>query len=138
MHGMLEEAKHPTLAFVIHRALEKKLKAAGLDLSATQALTALKCVRVVDFKLGDGAIKRAVTGGIFHRSAVFSRRTSALLHLTILSPESNGQQRIILFGSKTGPAAPTLTGRTHRFKPSWRWCMRIAQMATEAFRCETS
>ena len=61
MHGMLEEAKHPTLAFVIHRALEKKLKAAGLDLSATQALTALKCVRVVDFKLGDGAIKRAVT-----------------------------------------------------------------------------
>jgi len=56
---MLEEAKH--LAFVIHRVLEKKLKAAGLDLSATQALTALKCVRVVDFKLGDGAIKRAVT-----------------------------------------------------------------------------
>ena len=50
-----------TLAFVIHRALEKKLKAAGLDLSATQALTALKCVRVVDFKLGDGAIKRALT-----------------------------------------------------------------------------
>src|SRR5215469_12923724 len=59
MHGMLEEAKH--LTFVIHRVLEKKLKAAGLDLSATQALTALKCVRVVDFKLGDGAIKRAVT-----------------------------------------------------------------------------
>jgi hypothetical protein len=26
------------------------------------------------------------SGGIFHRSAVFSRRTSALLHLTILSP----------------------------------------------------
>ena len=50
-----------TLAFVIHRALEKKLRAAGLDLSATEALTALKCVRVVDFRLGDGAIKRAVT-----------------------------------------------------------------------------
>jgi hypothetical protein len=47
------------------------------------------------------------SGGIFHRSAVFSRRTSALLHLTILSPESNCQQRIILFGSKTGPAAST-------------------------------
>src|SRR5262245_53723792 len=28
--------------------------------------------------------------GIFHRSAVFSRRTSALLHLTIWSPESDG------------------------------------------------
>src|ERR1700746_3579873 len=28
--------------------------------------------------------------GNFHRSAVFSRRTSALLHLTIRSPESDG------------------------------------------------
>jgi hypothetical protein len=28
--------------------------------------------------------------GIFHRSAVFSRRTSALLHLTICCPESDG------------------------------------------------
>src|SRR6516165_5118417 len=28
--------------------------------------------------------------GIFHRSAVFRRRTSALLHLTIRSPESDG------------------------------------------------
>jgi hypothetical protein len=37
----------------------KKLKAAGLDLSATEALTALKCVRVVDFSLGNGATKRS-------------------------------------------------------------------------------
>ena len=36
------------LAFLLHRAIEKKLKAAGLDLSATEALTALKSVRVVD------------------------------------------------------------------------------------------
>ena len=49
------------LAFLLHRALEKKLKAAGLDLSATEALSALKCVRVVDFSLGGGATKRAVT-----------------------------------------------------------------------------
>jgi transposase len=50
-----------TLAFVIHRALEKKLKAAGLDISATEALNAVKCVRVVDFSLGHGATKRSVT-----------------------------------------------------------------------------
>ena len=50
-----------TLAFVIHRALEKKLKAAGLDISATEALNAVKCVRVVDFSSGDGATKRSVT-----------------------------------------------------------------------------
>jgi len=36
------------LAFLLHRAIEKKLKAARLDLSATEALTALKAVRVVD------------------------------------------------------------------------------------------
>lgn len=52
------------LAFLLHRAIEKKLKAAGLDLSATEALDALKSVRVVDIDLGDGTtIKRSVTRG---------------------------------------------------------------------------
>ena len=50
------------LAFVLHRALEKKLKAAGLDLSATEALQALRSVRVVDFTVG-GHRKRSVTRG---------------------------------------------------------------------------
>src|SRR5262249_22133409 len=45
------------LAFLIHRALEKKLKAAGIDLSATEALTAHKCIRVVEFSLGAGVTK---------------------------------------------------------------------------------
>lgn len=49
------------LAFLIHRGIEKKLKAAGLDLSATHALEALKSVRVVDIDLGDGTTKRSVT-----------------------------------------------------------------------------
>jgi hypothetical protein len=51
------------LAFLIHRAIEKKLKAAGLDLSATEALNALKSVRVVDIALGNGGTKRCVTRG---------------------------------------------------------------------------
>src|SRR5579883_171350 len=51
------------LAFLIHRAIEKKLKAARIDLSATEALTALKSVRVVDIDLGDGTAKRSVTAG---------------------------------------------------------------------------
>ena len=42
---------------------QKKLKAAGLDLSASEALTALKTVRVVDIDLGDGKSKRCVTSG---------------------------------------------------------------------------
>jgi len=49
------------LAFLLHRAIEKKLKAAGLDLSATEALAALKCIRVVEFYLGGGPPKKSVT-----------------------------------------------------------------------------
>ena len=51
------------LAFLLHRAIEKKLKAARLDLSATEALSILKSVRVVDIGLGDGTTKRSVTRG---------------------------------------------------------------------------
>src|SRR6266852_4162093 len=45
------------LAFLLLRAIEKKLKAARLDLSATEALTILKSIRVVDIDLGDGTSK---------------------------------------------------------------------------------
>src|SRR6201997_5692459 len=38
--------------------------------------------------------------GIFHRNAVFSRRTSALLHLTICSPESDGSSESHLNAEK--------------------------------------
>jgi len=46
-----------------HRALDKKLKAAQLDLSATDALRALRTVRVVDLHLAGGAVRRIVTRG---------------------------------------------------------------------------
>jgi transposase len=49
------------IAFLIHRAIENKLKAGRLDISATEALTILKSVRVVDINLGDGTTKRTVT-----------------------------------------------------------------------------
>jgi len=52
-----------SLAFLLHRAIEKKLKAAGQDLSATEALQVLRTVRVVDLTLGDGKTKRCVTRG---------------------------------------------------------------------------
>jgi transposase len=51
------------LALLLHRALERKLKNAGLDLSATEALQALQTVRVVEFDLGSGQTKRSVTRG---------------------------------------------------------------------------
>lgn len=58
------------LAFLIHRAIEKKLKAAQLDLSATAALTALRSVHVVDIDFGNGTIKRSVTRGTQRAAAV--------------------------------------------------------------------
>jgi len=52
-----------TLAFLLHRAIEKKLKAAGLDFSSTEALQALRSVRVVDFTVAAQERKRSVTRG---------------------------------------------------------------------------
>ena len=51
------------LAFLLQKALDKKLKAAGLDLSPSQALQALRTVRVVDIALGNGQTKRGVARG---------------------------------------------------------------------------
>jgi transposase len=52
-----------SLAFLLDRALEKKLKSAGLDLSSKQAWQSLKTVRVVEIELGQGEPKRSVTQG---------------------------------------------------------------------------
>ncbi len=52
------------LTFLLHRAIEKKLKAKGVDLSATDALQILKTVRVVDLRVGKRAgYRRCVTRG---------------------------------------------------------------------------
>jgi transposase len=52
-----------SLAFLLDRALEKKLKSTGLDLSSKEAWQILKTVRVVEIELGDGRHKRSVTQG---------------------------------------------------------------------------
>ncbi|HEV8305089.1 MAG TPA: IS1634 family transposase [Gemmatimonadales bacterium] len=69
------------LAFLLHRAIEKKLKAAGLDLSSTEALQALRSVRVVDFTVAAREHKRSVTRGT-DRAA----RILAALGITELDP----------------------------------------------------
>jgi transposase len=68
------------LAFVLHRAIDKRLKAAGLDLSATEALQALRTVRVVDLHLPHGR-KRWITRGT-HRA----ERILSALAITQLDP----------------------------------------------------
>ena len=64
---------------MLRRAIKKKLKAAGLDLSATQALTALKSVRVVEIALGNGTAKRSVTRATSVLRAVCGERFAYLL-----------------------------------------------------------
>ena len=77
------------LAFLLHRAIEKKLKAASLDLSATEALNALKSVRVVDIDLGDGTTKRSVTKPTQRAAAVL--RALAITDLDPTNPPHKGQ-----------------------------------------------
>lgn len=52
-----------SLAFLLDRALEKKLKSAGVDISSKEAWQLLGTVRVVDINLGDNQQKRSVTQG---------------------------------------------------------------------------
>ena len=52
-----------SLAFLLDRALEKKVKSAGLDISSKEAWQLLRTVRVVDIDLGNGESKRSVTQG---------------------------------------------------------------------------
>jgi hypothetical protein len=56
--------------------------------------------------------------GIFQRNAVFSRRTSALLHLTICFSRIRWCKRITSRGTLPGPG--TYLEKT-RFKPLWNW-----------------
>jgi transposase len=52
-----------SLAFFLDRALEKKMKSTGIDLSSRQAWQTLRTVRVVDIDLGNGEHKQSVTQG---------------------------------------------------------------------------
>jgi transposase len=61
-----------SLAFLLDRALEKKLKSAGIDLSSKQAWQTLKTVRVVDIDLGNGERKQSVTQGSSRAAAILN------------------------------------------------------------------
>ena len=62
-----------SLAFLLDRALEKKLKSVQLDISSKEAWQSLRTVRVVDIDLGNDERKRSVTEG--------SARASRILRL---------------------------------------------------------
>jgi transposase len=70
------------LAFLLDRALEKKLKAARVAMSAAEALKALRTIHVVDLMVGPTR-KRGVTGGT-------ARARQVLAALGIADRESPG------------------------------------------------
>jgi hypothetical protein len=80
-----------------HRRLERRrprspsysLTFLGLDLSATEALTALKSVRVVEIDLRDGASKRSVTRGTQRAASVL--RALGITDLDAPAPPQPGQ-----------------------------------------------
>ena len=61
-----------SLAFLLDRALEKKLKSAGMDISSKEAWELLKTVRIVDIDVGNGDYKRSVTRGTGRASRILN------------------------------------------------------------------
>ena len=58
------------LALLVERLLERRLKEAGVDLSAPDALEALATVRLVTFHLAGRPVRRGVSGGSPHAREV--------------------------------------------------------------------
>lgn len=90
------------MAHLLHRAVENKLKAARIDVSATSALTALKSVRVVDIDLGNGTTKRSVTRGSQRAAAVL--RALGIANLDPPAPGNPGPDHHVV---PNRPPAPS-------------------------------
>ena len=74
-----------SLAFLLDRALEKKLKAAGIDISSKEAWQILKTVRVVEIDLGRKRTRHVTQGS--------ARATPILraLGISTLDPEAKAK-----------------------------------------------
>jgi transposase len=72
-----------SLAFLLDRAMEKKLKSAGLDVSSREAWQVLKTVRVVEVGFGDDRTTRSVTQGSGRAAKILK-----ILELKNLDPDT--------------------------------------------------
>jgi transposase len=72
-----------SLAFLLDRALEKKLKSAGMDISSREAWQILKTIRVVEIGTGPGKTARSITQGSGRAAKIL-----AILGLKNLDPDS--------------------------------------------------
>jgi len=76
------------LALLLERLLERRLKEAGVDLSAPDALEALATVRVVTFHLAGQPVRRGVSGGSPH-----ARQVLKALGISDLKPPTPPEDR---------------------------------------------
>jgi transposase len=72
-----------SLAFLLDRTMEKKLKSAGLDISSREAWQLLKTVRVVEVALGDEKTTQSVTQGSNRAAKILK-----ILGLNNLNPDA--------------------------------------------------
>lgn len=79
-----------SLALLLDRALEKKLKSAGVDLSSKEAWQILKTVRVVEIELGHGEQKRSVTQGTARAARIL--RALGIKNLDPQAPAKSGKE----------------------------------------------
>jgi transposase len=79
-----------SLAFLLDRALEKKLKSGGVDLSSKEAWQILKTVRVVEIELGHGEQKRSVTQGTARAARIL--RALGIKSLDPDAPAKSGKE----------------------------------------------
>jgi hypothetical protein len=77
-----------SLAFLLDRALEKKLKSAGVDISSREAWQVLKTVRLVEISAGDGTSRRSVTRGSSRAARILS-----VLGLRELDPGTGARRK---------------------------------------------
>jgi transposase len=80
-----------TLALLLECVLQRKLRAAGLDLSAAEALHTLNTVRFVSFATGDGRTRSGVTRGTPRAAAVL--RALAITQLDPPASPTEGRTR---------------------------------------------
>ena len=77
-----------SLALLVDRALEKKLKGAGSDLSSKEAWQLLRTARAVEIDLGNGEQKRSVTHG-----SARAARILKILKIRNLDPDTTAKAR---------------------------------------------
>ena len=101
------------LALLLKHAVQRKLKQAGMDLSAEEALGALTTVQLLDLELPDGGAKRLVTRGTRRAQQVLQA-----LGIRDRTPPGGPDQNPACSGTP-GTPLPCFQSLNRCFWPTW-------------------